>query len=712
MTPEYRIKINGTLVNAVMGDDMAKKIAKQSGEEFFRTSLTGKIALIGSDFDWLYGEGIGEDFVTVLQRRTGAVWADYARAIFNATDCKWDYDNQRVEISLRPYDVYTDLLDGMAREFNLIKLPAKRERVTFDKRAAIQVYSPGESALGNATAGTYWETACTAEVSPSIITGTHKFALSKTFFRLNLYGAGAPSAIAGDYVAESLAGILVGRNAEYKAELRTQPDYYGPGDDAVYYSIVRALDDEDMFESDYHAEMVSGTSLSFTPVSPDASGSFTGYYSVVEIYTRLVHDNAAVGFVRLTNDIAGENLNYTRVSPFVIGVDYFAITPNASDLPTELGLTQDGMYFVPPPATPYVARWIPVARNQWALSSVWFGIPPSFELAEEGYKAEITQSDFYAVGSVIKALLSEIAPSITHERTATYSEFLYGGSVSPSTYADSLFMTPKSNVLAGQYDRPAQKAPVTLAEVLEMLRALYDCYWFVDSSSRLRIEHISYFKRGGAYTGTPALTADLTALLNPKNGRLWSTGTGRWEFDKSELPEFLNLTYMDAQSEFFEGRPVQVTSPYVSKGATDTRAMNKFTADIDRMLISPSDVSKDGFLVAEARALSGALRIIYRSTALDGIGTGELQNGGLSWLNLQADYHLHNLSGRQAIVKGLPVTALGIRRAKKHEVEYPSATDPDPMKLVRTSIGDGSVESIDINLASRMNKITLRYDTE
>ena len=104
MIPEYRIKINGTLVNAVMGDDMVKKIAKESGQEFFRTSLNGKLVLLGSDYDWLSDEDIGDEFVTVLQRRAGAVWSDYASGVFSKTDCKWDADSKRVEISLRPYD--------------------------------------------------------------------------------------------------------------------------------------------------------------------------------------------------------------------------------------------------------------------------------------------------------------------------------------------------------------------------------------------------------------------------------------------------------------------------------------------------------------------------------------------------------------------------------------------------------------------------------
>ena len=38
-------------------------------------------------------------------------------------------------------------------------------------------------------------------------------------------------------------------------------------------------------------------------------------------------------------------------------------------------------------------------------------------------------------------------------------------------YFGRLVMTPKSNILVAEYTQPARKAPITLGEVLEMLRA-------------------------------------------------------------------------------------------------------------------------------------------------------------------------------------------------------------------------------------------------
>ena len=54
----------------------------------------------------------------------------------------------------------------------------------------------------------------------------------------------------------------------------------------------------------------------------------------------------------------------------------------------------------------------------------------------------------------------------------------------------------------------------------------------------------------------------------------------------------------------------------------------------------------------------------------------------------------------------------GIDRKKKQIVKYPSDIDPNYLLLIKTSLGTGQIEKISVNLSSRMNTITLKYDTE
>jgi hypothetical protein len=63
-------------------------------------------------------------------------------------------------------------------------------------------------------------------------------------------------------------------------------------------------------------------------------------------------------------------------------------------------------------------------------------------------------------------------------------------------------------------------------------------------------------------------------------------------------------------------------------------------------------------------------------------------------------------------VNGINYTSKGIQRSKKQTLPVPVGnTLPDLMKLVRTGIGDGQIEKMSINLASRMANTTLKYET-
>lgn len=90
----------------------------------------------------------------------------------------------------------------------------------------------------------------------------------------------------------------------------------------------------------------------------------------------------------------------------------------------------------------------------------------------------------------------------------------------------------------------------------------------------------------------------------------------------------------------------------------------------------------------------------------------QLQNGLLSWIYLQPTFYPYDLPARRVQINGSEVSAYGIEQKKKQTVNFPSITDPNPMQLIKTSIGTGQIEKLSINLSSRMNKITVKHDTE
>lgn len=71
------------------------------------------------------------------------------------------------------------------------------------------------------------------------------------------------------------------------------------------------------------------------------------------------------------------------------------------------------------------------------------------------------------------------------------------------------------------------------------------------------------------------------------------------------------------------------------------------------------------------------------------------------------------MPARKLLINETEYEAIGIERKKKQTVKFPAGdTDPDPMQLVKTYIGNGQVGKISVNLCSRYVKAELKYDTE
>lgn len=90
-----------------------------------------------------------------------------------------------------------------------------------------------------------------------------------------------------------------------------------------------------------------------------------------------------------------------------------------------------------------------------------------------------------------------------------------------------------------------------------------------------------------------------------------------------------------------------------------------------------------------------------------------LQNGLLAFVNLQPTYWRFDMPARSLKINGQTYSAFSVQRHKEQEVVVPCReTIPDPMKVVKTSVGNGQIESFSLNLSSRVAEAKLVYDTE
>lgn len=884
-------------------DDVSKDYELETGQRFFRSKISSKFTFQRDDFDYLDSQDFETEFIFKVYKSDdkGKAWTEYWVGKFMKTDCQWNEDDKQAIVSPDTLDQYNDVLAGLEKEYNLIKLSPAKTPVRIQKRPLIQLYVPGDSVVSCFLSGNYWEQDTAFEVTDTTLLtkptdeGGYAFALASTMYKVNVTGSGTPIKCLGDYVGESettfygknltdavddvykiseifgymrcyviydsslpknsddigslyqdsngnkwaisfvssnisvvasghtnalpssgnltwISGGNDQNNINYTVRADNSGDYY-------HYDIIRTNDDITFFTSQYYSSPVTSGDITFIPIYGYGEGALFGYrFSPIQVYMRYLLDVDTISGYNTqdipADDIVENNRNYHKVIGHAI--DQVSITANASSAPTEYGIMDDGTYFDEPAGFPSYYKYFPVARSTWGLSSMWFNFDLFDWILEEQGRKAYTMKDSVLISDVIKVLLNEVAPDISHDGTSEYSQFLYG--TNPITYGQfRVMITQKSNILAGEYDRPAQKAPITLTQVFNMLRDCFKCYWYIEDN-KLKIEHIKFFRNGGSYSTSSNISVDLTQYENVRNGKKWGFNSSLYDFDKIDMPERYQFEWMDDVTESFAGFPIQVLSKYVTAGKIETVSVSNFTTDIDYMLLNPGSISEDGFalmaanindtnlfdsndvdialgyyvnyqtgnlvsnsnynatgfipvkeltkytmsyvrlfswydsdknyisginsdnqpgfpltwespenaaylrcsvnlinwdtfIVLEGISLNGFYELPFISRTLDGADL-ILQNGYLSWIYLHPNYYTYDLPASNVTINDQTSYAYGIDRKKKQTVQFPAVDDIDPFKLIKTNLGNGWVDKISINLHSRMNKVTLKYDTE
>lgn len=717
--------LQGQPCRPIYKDDLAKEYELETNQRFYRAKLSGKITFVRDDYDYINRQSFDNEFLYCIEKSDdgGRTWFQYFQGKFMKTDCTFtDYD-RKVVVQPDVIDDYNDVLAGLEKEYNLITLAPTIQRITINKRPLIQIYVPGDSVVSCFLGGTNWEQDANATTDQNTLVQTYHFALCNILKEIRVTANGTPSDIAGLYTGrmatdsstDSFSGNLFPANNDlYYIHITQQKfgnlpvglatvDIRRRSDDFVLFVYVKATTSPfDTLEFDFAP--ANGSS---------ATGTMHADMKSYNIYARYLCDVEKINdldtYPLPADDIVDDNRNYRHAIGY--NVDVAFISNKFSDTPTEWGLADNGKYFAPPYSI-YRQTFYPIARSTWRYASLWFGFYLMDWRLEEKARKEYTLRDAFPVASCISVLLNQIAPGITHEATAEYSQFLYGGDNPISGLNFRLLVSQKTNIINGEYQQPAQKAPTTLQQFTNMLRDCFKCYWFIEDG-KFKIEHVQYFRNGGSYSGEVVLSHDLTKELNSRNGKPWAFNTSEYSFDKVDLPERYQFKWMDDVTAAFEGLPIQVISKYVTPGKIEDVNVSNFTSDIDMMLLNPGNMSSDGFaLFAAVPPTSGSQWTLpFTRQTVNGVEYF-LQNGYLAFINLQPTYWVYDLPARMVSINGSETGAYGIERKKKQTLSFPANDDPNPMQLIKTHIGNGQVDKLSVNLCGRNIKATLKYDTE
>lgn len=705
---------------------------KESNYEFYRRKLKGQLTLLKDDYDYINGLDLDTEFF--LEVINDSIDFDKYIGYFFKTDCKFNADDRIVKFSTSTLDDYGKVLAGLQKTYNLVDLVPSTESVTLTRRPMIQFYTLGDRVVTNVLGSSSWEQEI--QIDP-VFNGNdmsdYKFTLSYAAKLIPLSAAsGLSTDVTGDYDFSN-----VNTNGLYELMVSGGSSLF-----TYIFYIRRVSDNVILYQTDETDYYYSGLHLiPFNGVNGE-TGSF--YFVRYEVYTRfLVYEgfaNPNDSYIEESfpdSDIVANSSNYTRVyNDSTVSYGSFEISEDSLSVPTSLGRIPDdapngGRYYKELPtdfSQSPILKPVPIERSGWKAVSLWF--KPNFLFdADLGFRGtDVPLKDAYPLHSVIQNLLSAIGSDVSFLPDTEHSEFLfaqtnplgqfeYSGSYN-SFNADTIgnldyFITPKSNLININYDQAAKKGDITLKMVLDMLKFAFKVHWHIDNK-KLRLEHISWYQKGGTYGSEPLIGSDLTVLQNVKNNKSWDFAQNKFEYDKEAMPERFEFDWMDGVSSNFEGFDIEILSNFTQEGKIENYNLSPFTTDVDFIIGSPESISKDGFVLLGAVKESEGFRLpIVRSFEYGSGTTSLLQNGFLSFPYLHSKYHTSDLPSNRVKINGNDVTLLtNVTKQKKQKVKYPLVNTINPYKLVKTGLGNGRIEKLTVNLESNVVDGTLKHDTD
>lgn len=762
---------------------LKKNYKKESGEVFFREQLSGKISLHGSDYEFIKNTPLGNDMAinvynkddnkiaTANFNKTDCKFDDFRKAV----ELKLSFNDKYTKILDALENTY-DLIK-LAPAITPIKM-TKRSIMQIYIQGENTISSYAGGTYWETEVDSPVDDADELERHYYFSRGPKFLEVNLTGFNYQInavYGASNTSNIWNAKCKETVLGVeyefpcSIVLHKIYNANQSVNPQTVGTvnllssgtGNGLQTYSSTSAQCIYDTYRIEiyngangtgnliYKSRNLYGKDSSLFTLSSgnglypmDANPDLPAIMRVPDPYTfnlgeclveyqiwgRVVCDSDAAGLYDLPyDDFALARNNYRKC----IGLSGFN-TANSivkviqsqefSDEPTPFGINDFGDYFTTPnEINPQIYYYYPLAKSSWANTSLWvrFNDEEAFEDAMEAYYKEYYIKDCYHIADVIKVLLSTIGTSVTHEKTAEYSSFLYGhsGASAASLGNTNLYISQKTNVLKGEYDQPAQKAEIKLKQVTDMLRDCFRCYWFIDDENRFRIEHISYFMNGLSYS-SPITQIDLSSKFDKFNRKCVIHDQEVIEYEKSELISRYEFGYMDDVTKVMGGDLViNILNGYVPKDKTEEINIDGFTADVDYMLFMPGDFSEEGFalLLADSdKKIPIVHKRIRDEKQHDGDGIyieAWVQNWYASF-NQLADHYTYDFSGSfiecNNIEEGL--SAVGIKRCMKQNIRFSIEGAIDLYKLI--SVGNsmnGYIEEMTEDIESNVKEIELRY---
>lgn len=740
-----------TDVSPIYKNDLAINYEREGKNQFLRRKLNGNLTFIGDDYRKLMSFDFETNInIVLLKSANHGDYVNYWEGDFTRADATITFDDDKYVVGVDTSDSYKQILAKYEDEQNLVDLAPVIERVDYFQRPVLQIYVMYTGEVTNIVGGVSWSTDVDeSSVSESNITSRWHFIQSGARREVSVLCTDV-SAINGIYVGNlpnsprynrdnyALVGTLESLTTGYKLKYYTKYVYYagsqGHSSSTRYFNkydfispngvVVKSVE-YDIYDNESKNNIIAQTddfavgSVSFTSLR------------WLRSYVRYLSNQNKQGLQVSYDDpfVDSQTNNYKYIyAPYPSDFeDAVVATMNYSANPTKYGRVEESietqlgrkLYYTTPDEN---VKYTPVAKTKWGQFSYWIPTTRVYQgnVDSQG-KTKITLNDFYPLWSVINVLAKRIDSRLSFANTPEYSKFLYN-QINPvfafGSYNEyrNIGITQITNISRGEYTRAAEKTGITLKQVLDMLKNLLSCYWWVDEQYRIHIEHISYFANGGKYdAGTPQeVGIDLTSLYNPRNGKRLDFALPECKFQFDESATRYEYEWSLGATEVFNGQPVEIVNRNVDKAKKEEISISRFAADLDYIIGNPSEFSNDGWIII-APTTTGFAPNEKIETTIEPVeynkGSYKVQNHALSFAYIQQRYLLYNMSGKHLFVNGYDVEARSLERAMEQQVTIPLGDNEiETDKLVKTKIGNGAIKNATLTLGSRSAKITLRYE--
>ena len=724
-----KLKINGVYtqndVHPVFGDDIKINISREENQIFKREKIEGTFKFVGNEFDLIYQCSIFTKFTLEIYREDVFVGsADFIR-----TDCEFNLDDKICSVKLTTKDIYEKILNGYENKYNLVKLAPQRESVTMTKRAVLQFYVRGESVVTNVVGGVHYEQSCKEVYGTKDLRDIYHFGghLPLSYIYINkVIDATAPSDVFGRYFIDNStaggAGIIYinATNSNYRIQLTYLASEW-------VLILIDSSTNKTLASANVPNVQSGSQAITFTKSGSSGGDYASGIYnSDGDLYCRVLlpkqFDNS---YERsMDNDITDYDRNYPYVGS--VSLDKFApkmkMVVDKSNAPTEWGIDSEGAYFVYPTLNADQQKNgsspIPIGQSHWERMSSWLLSDDDVNNLVDDFDDTFVLKDSYPIWSAIAVLLKEIDDTITFEGTQDYSMFLYLSGRNPYIYSydfpshrNALHITPISNIKKTFYEQAAQRGEISLKQILDMLRNVYNCYWFIDSDNRLRIEHIVYFKNGNSYTSEkPTPSIDVTIKKNLPTGESWGFAQNTVEYETDKCPARYEFKWGDKCTYPFVGEPVDVKDIYLDASRKESVGIENFLADIDYIVSNPSGVSDDLFAVFEVNKLTKKVDILDVRLN-DASPKYKVQNPYLSMIVAERFYYPFDLSGWKAYAGKYELDVYKTKGIKKQTLSCPlSLAEMRSIGIIRTEVGNGTIDKLEAEINILYAKNTIYYE--